>query len=242
MERDYLPIEAVKNGTDRLFREQVLRYAPHIYRDRLEPFPIRFVGCTVFTRKAPSESFPKWVVDPEETGARMIIEYAVFYDYDIGHMYDLEHIWVAVDAAGGVADCWCSFHGMRLRAFGLSVFRMEGTHPVLYAQPGKHAMLPHPALFELHPEFHTACTSGAGGGLLLPGFLAGTVETNDVLDSEIARFIRSRYAFTPSLEFVQEELCPGQFISWPELLQRIPQRITNEIQKIHNFFHAGDSL
>ena len=227
---------------DSQFRAYILRYQPHIYHDRMDPFPIRLVGCTLFTEKTPSASFPKWVVDPREAGARMIIEYAIFYDYDIQHMYDLEHIWVAVDEAGDVADCWCSFHGMRLRAFGLSSFRMEGTHPVLYAQPGKHAMLPCPELFELHPDFYNACTTGAGGGLLLPGFLNGAMETNDALDAEIARYIRTCYAFTPSLEFVPTELLPEQFVSWPELLRRIPERLSREVRQIHNYFHTGDSL
>ena len=163
---------------DRQLRELVLHYQPYIYKDKLEPFPIRFIGCTIFTEKTRSASFPKWVVDPAKENAEMIIEYAIYYDYDIQHMYDLEHIWVAVNAGGNVIDCWCSFHGMRLRAAGVDMFRMEGNHPILYSQPGKHAMLPHPELFGLHPQFHVACTSEAGGGILLPAFLNGAVKTS----------------------------------------------------------------
>lgn len=214
-------------------RELILRYQPYIYRDRLEPFPIRFVGCTVFTEKKRSASFPKWVVDPARENADRIIEYAIYYNYDIQHMYDLEHIWVGINAEGKVIDCWCSFHGMRLRAAGVSMFRMEGDHPILYSQPGKHAMLPHPELFELHPQFHTACTSEAGGGILLPALLNGAVETNDRLDARVTAYIRTHYSFQPSMEYVLEKLTPEQFLSWPELLSVIPKLLTEQINIIN---------
>lgn len=213
-------------------REMVLRYQPYIYKDSREPFPIRFVGCTVFARKMQSESFPKWVVDPAQVGAQVIIEYAIYYDYDIQHMYDLEHIWVAIDAAGYVIDCWCSFHGMRLRAAGVPAFRVEGTHPVLYAQPGKHAMLPDPSLFGLYPQLYSACMAEAGGGLLLPAFLDGTVKTNHSLDGKIASHIRAHYTFEPGMEFVPESIEPEQFLPWPELLARIPQLIAEQLPLI----------
>lgn len=218
---------------DRELQKLILRYQPYIYKDRLEPFPIRFIGCTVFTQKMRSASFPKWVVDPAKENADMIIEYAIYYDYDIQHMYDLEHIWVAVNAAGNVTDCWCSFHGMRLRAAGVSMFRMEGGHPILYSQPGKHAMLPHPELFELHPQFHTACTSEAGGGILLPAFLNGAVETNDALDAKVTAYIRTHYSFRPSMEYTLEKLTPEQFLTWPELLSIIPKLLTEQIRIIN---------
>lgn len=218
---------------DRELQELILRYRPYIYKDRLEPFPIRFIGCTVFTQEMRSASFPKWVVDPAKENADMIIEYAIYYDYDIQHMYDLEHIWVAVNAAGNVTDCWCSFHGMRLRAAGVSMFRMEGDHPILYSQPGKHAMLPHPELFELHPQFHVACTSEAGGGILLPAFLNGAVETNDALDAKVTAYIRTHYSFQPGMDYTLEKLTPEQFLTWPELLSIIPKLLTEQIRIIN---------
>lgn len=214
---------------DQNVKELVLRYQPYIYQDRLEPFPIRFIGYSVFAEKKQSASFPKWVVDPSEENVSLIIEYAIYYDYDIQHMYDLEHIWVGIDEKGNVVDCWCSFHGMRLRAAGVSAFCLEGCHPMLYSQPGKHAMLPHPELFELHPQFHVACTAEAGGGLLLPSFLDGVVETNDKLNKVISDHICERFPFVPSMDFVREELSDDQFICWTELLAKIPELIAEQI-------------
>ncbi len=213
-------------------KELVLRYQPRIYQDIREPFPVRCIGCTVFTERKRSESFPKWVVDPAESGAEIMIEYAVYYDYDIQHLYDLEHIWVGIDEAGKVIDCWSSFHGMRLRASGVSCFRMEGEHPVLFSQPGKHAMLPSPELFGLHPEFLSACTSGAGGGLLVPALFSDVPETNSDLDSRICSYIRRTFAFTPSMKFRMEQLSPEQFVSWQDMRSMIPEFIAEQLRII----------
>ncbi len=210
-------------------KELFLRYSPHIYQDKRDPFPIRYIGCTLFTEKAPSNSFPKWAPDPGEADAQYIIEYAIYYDYDIQHMYDLEHVWVAVGHHGEVTDCWCSFHGMRLRAAGISSFRMEGDHPVLYSQPGKHALLPHPELFGLHPQFETACTVHAGGGLLVPDMFRPALSTTEALDKKISGYIRSRFAFQPSLEFIPESLEDWQFLPWSALHEKIPVLIREQL-------------
>lgn len=217
---------------DDALRTLALRFKPILYKDKNEPFPVRFIGCTVFTERRRSESFPKWVVDPAGAGAEAIIEYAVYYDYDIQHLYDLEHIWAAVDGDGNLTDCWSSFHGMRLRAAGHPSFRTEEGRPVLYSQPGKHAMLPDPALFELLPDLRAACGENAGGGLLIPGFLSGAVRTDEDLDGRICRHIKNNYAFTPSMEFVREELEDSLFISWPELLRRIPELLEAQLELI----------
>lgn len=212
--------------------KMALKYAPHIYADKAEPFPIRLIGCSVFTEKGYSQSFPGLELDPRQFGATAILEYAIYYDYDIQHLYDLEHIWVAVGREGQVADCWCSFHGMRLRAAGVSMFRVEDTHPVLYAQPGKHAMLPAPELFELHPQFHTACNTDAGGGLLVPPMLRGRMFTDEARDERVKRYIRSHFVFEPTLEFEQEDLSASQFVTLPELLESIPKLVEEQLRII----------
>lgn len=145
-------------------KELAVRCQPHIYRDRKEPFPIRHIGYTVFREKGRSRSFRDLTLDPAEHGAAFIIEYAVYYDYDIQHMYDLEHAWTAVREDGSLAGCWGTFHGMRLRADRLASFRTEEGCPVLYAEPGKHALLPDPALFCLHEQFPECCGKRPGEG------------------------------------------------------------------------------
>lgn len=204
-------------------KQVFLRYCPYIYMDRADPFPVRYIGCTAFTLPRRSASFPKWIADPLAEGAAMILEYAVYFDYDIQHLYDLEHIWVAVDENGKPVNCWCSFHGMRLRAAGIRTFAMDGEHPVLYAQPGKHAMLPDPELFSLHPDFEKACTETAGGGVSVPGFLFDRIKTNPETDRKMARYIRENYSFTPTMAFVPARIGEEQLLSWEELLNKIPE-------------------
>lgn len=209
------------------------KYLPRIYKDRDDPFPVRFVGCTCFTQPRRSESFPKWFIDPQEEGAEYILEYAIYYDYDIQHLYDLEHIWVAVGHDGQVTNCWSSFHGMRLRAAGLKAFRLEGTHPVLYSQPGKHAMLPDPELFQLHSQFHACCGEKAGGGLLIPGMLEGTLTTTPAQDDRIRDYIREHFSFVPTGEYVEDVVGPEQLVTWPALLALIPGLIEAQLRIIH---------
>lgn len=209
-----------------------IRYCPHIYMDKADPFPVRYIGCTAFTQPRRSDSFPKWWVDPRSEGAAMILEYAIYFDYDIQHLYDLEHIWVALDEQGKPMDCWCSFHGMRLRAAGVSCFKMEGEHPVLFSQPGKHAMLPDPELFRLHPDFYRACGEAAGGGVLVPGFLSGRVESDPETDEMVSRYIRDKFAFVPTLEFITEPIGEDRLLSWPALLDKIPDLIRCQLAKM----------
>ncbi|MBD5161900.1 MAG: hypothetical protein HDT14_07830 [Oscillibacter sp.] len=209
-----------------------LTYQPHIWKDRKEPFPIRYFGYTVFRERGASQSFKDLTLDPAELGAAYIVEYAVYYDYDIQHLYDLEHVWVAADPGGAVTGCWNSFHGMRLRAHRIAAFRLEGTHPVLYAQPGKHALMPDPALFWLHQDFPESCGLKAGGGLLIPPMLADAMETSEDQDRMIERHIRTRYAFSPALEYEPETVGPEQVIPWPQLLAKIPELVAEELRRI----------
>lgn len=210
-----------------------LDYQPFLYHDQAEPFPIRRIGCTLFSEPGYSASFPHLFLDPGAVDAKHILEYAIYYDYDIQHLYDLEHIWVAVGADGRVTDCWSSFHGMRLRASGVpQLFRLEGTHPCLYAQPGKHAMMPDPSLFGLHPDAHTACTSLAGGGLLIPPMLRGRMQTDEATDRRICWYIRTHFSFAPSLVFQKTPLPAEIFVEWPVLLDEIPQFVQAQLDII----------
>lgn len=212
-------------------RELALRFQPHIYRDKRDPFPVRHIGYTVFREKGSSQSFRNLVLDPAEYGAVFVIEYAVYYDYDIQHMYDLEHAWTAVRTDGSLAGCWGTFHGMRLRADRLASFRTEEGCPVLFAEPGKHALLPDPALFSLHDQFPDCCGTKAGGGLLVPDMLRGRMATDAAQDEWIRRYMRERYVFTPAMEFEREDVAEERFLPWPELMARIPELVRAELHR-----------
>ncbi|WP_159585490.1 HAD family hydrolase [Chelativorans xinjiangense] len=85
-------------------------HMPLLMLDAHEPYPPLAMGYTVFREPGQSPS-SKFQVRPLG-GA--VIEYAVWYDWDIGHMYDLEHVWVYLDGTGKVERVEASRHGRRL--------------------------------------------------------------------------------------------------------------------------------
>ncbi len=79
------------------------RYAPIILADEREPFTLCAVGYTIFDRAGESPSFvPRRRVDWDDAGypATRAIEYALWWDWDIGHLYYLEHAWTFINASG----------------------------------------------------------------------------------------------------------------------------------------------
>ena len=76
-------------------RERCLaeKYAPILQMDGKEPFKIVGVGYTLYENAKRSASCTR-MIDPAQYGAEYCIEYAYYYDYDIQHLYDLEHLWV----------------------------------------------------------------------------------------------------------------------------------------------------
>lgn len=213
-------------------KQLVLKFQPRILMDKADPFPVRLIGCTVFSEPGMSPSFRNLLLDPQALGAKWIVEYAVYFDYDIQHLYDLEHIWVAIGEDGRVKDCQCSYHGMRMHASGLKAFRVEGTHPVLYCQPGKHAFFPDPELFHLHCQFHTCCQETAGGGLLIPDMLRDEMETDEARNAKIRSYIREHFTFDLTEDYELQTLEDGIFVTWEELKEAIPQLVRAQLDII----------
>src|SRR5688572_11276200 len=116
----------------------VLRHAPRIRFDMLEPFLPSAVGYTVFRSDSPSPSFPRNILLP--AGATCAIEYAIWWDWDMGHLYELEHIWLYLDAQENIIAAEASWHG----GFNRMV-TTEGKIPIedgrltIYSESGKHA-------------------------------------------------------------------------------------------------------
>ncbi len=203
------------------------RYAPIIHYDRAETIPLVSVGYTVFREEKRSDSFPKRMVAPDFCG--LVIEYALYWDYDIHHMYDLEHIWVWVAPDGSVTRAEGSFHGKYLTLWDPELpyaQRPEDTHVHAWCQPGKHAMMPRGELFRLIPDWKTCCGEGAGGPVAVGGPFQGRYATEPVTDERCARHIRAAYAFTPTLQFDEGRSIPEDMIvPWESLKAWIPSRI-----------------
>ncbi len=114
------------------------RHRPVLCLDLAEPAPPLALGYWVIRAAGVSPS-SKFLLTPPAGGA--VIEYAIWHDWDIQHLYDLEHVWVHLDAAGAPVRVEGTMHGMRVAmdtGGGLPELR-EG-RPVLYSEPGKHAI------------------------------------------------------------------------------------------------------
>jgi hypothetical protein len=225
---------------DRKTLETCLNYAPVVYFDRKEPFAIRRIGCTLFEKSGYSPSFPgspehRRLIMPGLKQAAFAIEYAYYFDYDIQHLYELEHVWVYVDHSGSVCGCEGSFHGKYLNEMIplFSILDAGSTHVRLYSQPGKHAFLPAIELFRLYPDPDACCMEDAGkDGLSLPEMFSGRVPDTESVQTAVRTFIKKQYAFKPSWRFVPVIPDSGLYISWDELAHEIPQRIAAELSRI----------
>lgn len=206
------------------------KYAPIIMFDEKEPFlPVR-VGYTIFKDKiSPSLSFPREITlnDTE----KFCIEYAIYWDWDIGHLYELEHVWVYVDNSERVSRVDASWHGKFNPMEGIEV--KEETHPVLYSQPGKHAFAPNPSWFEPKERFILPCIQEAGiSGLLITKIFEGKI-TKTLEDDELVIQYLSRFAFTPTFNFDKEfRFQRDHFCPWEELDKWIPKRIKEVLKNI----------
>lgn len=218
--------------------ELVKKYCPHIYFDKNEPFfPLR-IGYTVFERGGKSPSFPREIVFNDEK-IKYVLEYAIYWDFDSEHLYDLEHVWVYVDTEGKVLDSEGSFHGKYLKALLEDRSNIEeGTHVKLYSQPGKHAFSPLPELFKLIPDLRLATYENIGrDGLLVTRVGEGKYSTSDKINEAVRKYMQD-YKFRPSMEFVYYVLPEDIFVSWEVLYEEIPTFINAKVKHILSV--AGD--
>lgn len=224
-----------------------VRYAPILHFDENETIPVRAVGYTVFRKTAKSDSFPKRAITVPQNGA--VIEYAYYFDYDIEHMYDLEHIWVTVNAAGEVTAAEASFHGKYLV---LLVPGLQGSleptdgHVHAFCQPGKHAFLPAGDLFRIVPRWDVCCDKEAGGPVLIGNpFCAAYSPTGKDLfvptktdDAHSIRYLRENLSFQPSTRFVETKLDESVYMTWEALFDRIPGWIREECARLNKLYEG----
>ncbi|HLP66922.1 MAG TPA: HAD family hydrolase, partial [Rhizobium sp.] len=102
------------------------RHRPLLKLDDREPFRPLAAGYTVYRGETQSVS-SKFLIQP---AADCVVEYAIWYDWDIQHLYDLEHVWVHLDAAGRVVKVEASRHGARR-----IMTRPDGSLPVEEQRP-----------------------------------------------------------------------------------------------------------
>lgn len=211
--------------------ELVRKYSPYLLFDKNEPFFPSMIGYTIFEGSDKSSSFPREIVFNDKI--KYVIEYALYWDFDIEHLYDLEHVWVYVDKDENIYDCEASFHGKYLR--GLLEDRsniLDETHVKLYSQPGKHAFSPMPEFFKLVPNYRQATYEFAGrDGLIVTKVGEGRYSTTPEINKMVQSYMQ-KYKFHPSMEFKGYSIPESLFVPWTELYEEIPIFINKRLADI----------
>ncbi|NDJ61274.1 MAG: hypothetical protein GYB67_09125, partial [Chloroflexi bacterium] len=202
-------------------------HAPLIRFDAAEPFLPSVVGYTVFRATAPSPSFPRDVVIEGEIVCA--IEYAIWWDWDIGHLYELEHAWVYLGADGRLINAEASWHGGYHRmANADGAIPMQDGRLVLHSEPGKHAFAPSPEwLLDRRPITDMSCTTRAGiGGVWVTPLFDGKITERTPPNNQLVRTYLERQAFAPTYDFSQVvALESAAFVAWDSLNTWIPGRV-----------------
>ena len=204
------------------------RYAPWIYFDEAEPFFPLVVGYSIFSTEQQSPSFLRRIQRGWRPVWATAIEYAIWWDWDIGHLYELEHVWVYLDNADELIWIEASSHG----AYASMLLEdgnqpREGSHPLVYSQPGKHAFSPSPHWFVMFRDMvHTETSSRAGsGGVLVKPEYARQIAKNPEVDARVSAWL-SKQAFLPTLRFTNLfKVEANILVPWPVLDTWIPQRV-----------------
>lgn len=232
-------------GGDDEARRLAKEYAPILMLDRLEPFRPVVVGYDVFTEREASRSFPRWIeagtgdgADPEtRQRSSVVIEYAFWWDWDIQHLYELEHVWVWVDDAGDVTKVEASWHGA-WHDMGLGEengVQLRDRRPVLFVKPGKHAFAPSPRGFEaVKAEIVRACGPRAGThGVWVTPLFQGKMPAKTPLADRLVHTYLERKQFVPSFEFdVEDEGESWKFLPWKTLQAWIPMRVSYLVEQL----------
>jgi len=211
--------------------------APLLCFDTREPFLPAAAGYTVFRASGPSPSFPRQILLGENahTPATQAVEYAIWWDWDIGHLYELEHVWVYLDDAGQVVNAEASWHGGYHTMRSGEAIPLQDGHVRLLAEPGKHALAPAEDWFEVRrAETRVECLQpGRGGVWITPLFEAAIHSKSPAADRDVQAYL-ARFAFEPTYQFAQTfQIGPEHLVPWPYLCEWIPRRVAWWVERLH---------
>ncbi len=215
-----------------------LRHAPLVWFDNAEPFLPQAVGYAVLREPGHSPTFERFL-DLELPGGRTaaaVIEYALWTDWDIQHLYELEHVWSYIDEAGRLIHAEASWHGEWAPLVEAGRLSAQDDRPVAYAQPGKHAMAPDARAFTSIDAYRLLVAlearpqpdSGLHVGAAMRGRLRRTVRSD-----ALARAYLNRYAFEPTFRFDRGwDARTAPFEPAAALMDGIPARIRAVLRRL----------
>ena len=230
----YDPLIAAPDSLTDADRALAAAIAPVIRFAANEPFLPSKVGITVLAK--PRQSPSAELAITFGPGVTRVIEYAIWWDWDIQHLYELEHVWLKVDATNRIVAVAASAHGKLF-----DMVRPDGSLPMedgrvtLYAEPGKHA-------FHAGPETIAAKRQGleascgpmtAEGHVLINAMFEAAFGDITAADHRAVRRHLQGRAFLPSFTFDQQfDVATLECLSWPELHAYIARRVPQVLAEV----------
>lgn len=206
--------------------ERARRFAPVIRFSANEPFLPSHMGVTILTAARQSPSCVHHVTF--EPGVARVIEYAVWWDWDIGHLYDLEHVWIKLGPDDQILAVEASAHGRFATMSGPDgTLPLEDGRVTLHAEPGKHAFHARAeTILARRQELGWACAELAGQGyILVNDMFAHLFDFSPAQHRAVRRHLELR-AFTPTFSFTQVvDTADIEIVSWPELHDHIARLV-----------------
>ncbi len=234
---DSLYAELLATPQDAETRALAARYAPILHFDTNEPFLPLAAGYTLFRADGPSPSMQRQITlaAPDRPPATLAIEFAIWWDWDIGHLYELEHVWVYLDEQGHVVGCEASWHGRYNSMVQSGRLTLEGDRVVVYSEPGKHAFAADPNGFDERRRPHQRRESRelAGlGGVLAQEMYGGKIARTPLSDTLVRTYL-ARQSFDPAWEFSRIfRFQAHQLVPWPALYDWIPRRVAWWVERL----------
>lgn len=227
-------------------RKLAASYAPHIRFDNQEPFLPLAAGYTVFHESGISPSFRQGhTIDLKPAGktpAELAIEFAIWWDWDIGHLYELEHVWIFIDAHGRVVRGEASWHGDQHDMQLDEHLEREGDHLVVFSEPGKHAFAPTPRWFEdRRQELKRSETRDLAGvsGVLITRYTQDQVRKTPFNDLLVRSYL-AQQAFDPSWTFDRVfRFTPDMLVPWPALQAWMPGRVNQWLDRLRHIIEPS---
>jgi glycerophosphoryl diester phosphodiesterase len=227
---DPLYAELLSTPQDAEAQALAARYAPILRFDANEPFEPLAAGYTIFRADGASLSMRRQIAlaAPEHPRAAQAIEYAIWWDWDIGHLYELEHVWVYLDDQGRVVGCEASWHGGFHTMAQANGIALDGDRVVVCSEPGKHAFAPDPSWFnqrwQPHPRMTGRALAGLGG-VLAQEMYGGAIARTPLSDTLVRTYLAG-CAFDPAWEFSRTfSFEARQLVPWSALRAWIPRRV-----------------